>query len=322
MLSTACHPRATLSPECVQPSTLSLELLQKQDDRCSEAILAALKSNELFQKIATTEGECIVQRDAEDDEKLAKGIKLSIEKKILPAFCQTSPTRQINVRGLTAEEVAKEIIQYLPNHEGNIIILQGLSGTGKGTTVEKLKSLLPKCVTWSNGNVFRCYTLLAMEALKALNLTISTESLLRSPWILETAVKRVTFEKIAEEEYDIMIDGKQRVKEIENTFLKAPPISSAVPIVAELTQGEVICFGQEAVNALSRAGFNIILEGRAQTLQYIDTKNRFELMFPEISLVGERRGAQRVMARALELVQSVPEMSVEDAVMEAVTLLS
>ena len=37
----------------------------------------------------------------------------------------------------------------------------GCSGTGKGTTVEKLSSQLPNTVTWSNGNVFRSVTLLA-----------------------------------------------------------------------------------------------------------------------------------------------------------------
>ena len=42
------------------------------------------------------------------------------------------------------------------------MILVGLSGTGKGTTVELLKKKLPKAITWSNGNVFRALTLLVV----------------------------------------------------------------------------------------------------------------------------------------------------------------
>merc|ERR1719450_1821608 len=41
------------------------------------------------------------------------------------------------------------------------MILVGLSGTGKGTTVDKLKEKVSKAATWSNGNVFRSRTLLA-----------------------------------------------------------------------------------------------------------------------------------------------------------------
>lgn len=33
-----------------------------------------------------------------------------------------------------------------------VLVLQGLSGTGKGTTVAKLQALLPRASTWSNGN--------------------------------------------------------------------------------------------------------------------------------------------------------------------------
>ena len=39
---------------------------------------------------------------------------------------------------------------------------EGLSGTGKGTTVAKLQSLLPNASCWSNGNIFRALTLLAV----------------------------------------------------------------------------------------------------------------------------------------------------------------
>ena len=43
---------------------------------------------------------------------------------------------------------------------GCVIVMCGLSGTGKGTTVAFLKRLLPNAQTWSNGNIFRSLTLL------------------------------------------------------------------------------------------------------------------------------------------------------------------
>ena len=57
----------------------------------------------------------------------------------------------------SADAVAAEIVKTLgaAPEQGCVMTLQGLSGTGKGTTVEKLKLSLPKAVTWSNGNVSR-----------------------------------------------------------------------------------------------------------------------------------------------------------------------
>ena len=40
-----------------------------------------------------------------------------------------------------------------PDFKGGVLVLVGLSGTGKGTTVDKLKQKIEGCVTWSNGNV-------------------------------------------------------------------------------------------------------------------------------------------------------------------------
>ena len=54
-----------------------------------------------------------------------------------------------------------------PHLPCRVRVLQGLSGTGKGTTVDKLKAKLPKAVAWSNGNVFRSLTLLAVTRCEA-----------------------------------------------------------------------------------------------------------------------------------------------------------
>lgn len=301
-------------------SDMTPELLLRKDDTSSSAVLSMLENDSLFKMMAKKEGVNIMQRDAADDEKLARGIQRSVQKNLLPV-CSPPTARPIDVHGRSAYEVAKEIVGCLSKKEGNIIVLQGLSGTGKGTTVDKLRSMLPKCVAWSNGNVFRCYTYLVLETLEKLGKNISTEVLVDDPSILKDAVDRVKFKMDSDTEYDIVIDGTTGVKSVENTLLKTTQVSKAVPIVAELTQGEVILLGQDAASKLSSAGFNIILEGRAQTLQYIETKNRFELKVPDITLLGERRVAQIVIARALQLMQVTPVMSVDEAVQHALQLV-
>lgn len=306
---------------CSMPSSLTLEILDHQDDVCSEIVISSLKSNESFIKLSEKEGQLIINRDVEDEKKLSEGIKISIKKKIIPVMEVVPMTKKINVFGLSAVEVAQSIVSHLKKKEGNIIVLQGLSGTGKGTTVKKLQSILPKCVTWSNGNVFRCYTMLATEVLATQGKSITTETLIENPAAIEQAVQRVSFKEVASSQYDIIVDDRTLVSEIQNTTLKTPAINMAVPIVAQLTQGEVILFGKQAVKKLSDAGYNIILEGRAQTLNYIDTPDRFELVLPETSLLGQRRAAQRVMAKALELIRNHKTLSPTEALIEALQKL-
>jgi hypothetical protein len=51
---------------------------------------------------------------------------------------------------------------------------------------------------------------------------------------------------------------------------------------------------------MSQDGYTVILEGRAQTVNYVDTKYRFELTMSDPSLIGKRRAAQRIAASAIE----------------------
>ena len=51
---------------------------------------------------------------------------------------------------------------------------------------------------------------------------------------------------------------------------------------------------------MSKDGYTVILEGRAQTVNYVDTKYRFELTMSDPSLIGKRRAAQRIAASAME----------------------
>jgi len=84
-------------------------------------------------------------------------------------------------------------------------VLQGLSGTGKGTTVDKLKAKLPKAVTWSNGNVFRSLTLLAVTKCEKEGKAFS-EAVLTADFLGE-AVGCLSFGKDASGKFDIRIQG-------------------------------------------------------------------------------------------------------------------
>ncbi|KPA79721.1 hypothetical protein ABB37_05484 [Leptomonas pyrrhocoris] len=299
---------------------LTLQILRQQDDVCSSCVLAALRNNATFQKLSESEGRGIVQRDNEDAGKLCDGIRIAIRKGILSGHPDVSPVTKINVVGLTANAVADKIVAALPSLAGNVIVLQGLSGTGKGTTVNKLQDALPKCVTWSNGNVFRSYTYLCNEVLAAQGKEITTENLTDD--LLADVARRVSFVKCDDGTFQTMLDGTTRVADVQNTALKTPLISAKVPTVAQQTQGEVIRFGAAAIKLLSADGYNVILEGRSQTLDYIPSPLRFELVIPEIGLLGQRRAAQRVMAKALEMVSdNATDEEVQKAVEKAAEAL-
>lgn len=281
---------------------ISAAILRQQDDVCSSYVMQLLHSNSAFHKLAASEGRRIVERDAEDERKLASGIALAFDKGILTTRPKVCPAIPINVMGLSAKQVTDKILHHLPSHVGNVIVLQGLSGTGKGTTVAKLCQELPRSVTWSNGNVFRSYTYLCDEMLATEGKDMTEANLTEE--LLANVVRRVTFDKCDDNHFQMMIDHSVRVSSIENTLLKTKRMSSQVPMVAEKMQGEVIRFGMSAVRQLSEDGFNVILEGRAQTLNFIPTSTRFELVIPDVTILGERRAAQRVMAKALELARA------------------
>jgi hypothetical protein len=67
-----------------------------------------------------------------------------------------------------------------------------------------------------------------------------------------------------------------------------------------ITQGEVILFAAQAVATLGLHGFVVLLEGRAQTVNYVRSPHRFTLVLSDESLIGQRRAAQRLMAAAWE----------------------
>ena len=280
---------------------VSYAVLAKQDDVTSTAVVKFLTGNDGFVALSKKEGDLIVQRDKEDDAKLAVGIDIAVKKGVLPEKPDVSEVKKINVVGKTADAVAEELQGHLGDKkEGLVLVIQGLSGTGKGTTTAKIQAALPSCVTWSNGNVFRTLTMLASDYAEEKKIDFGADCLTAE--LLEGFVARLSFDKF-DDGFDVVIDGKTRVSTIQNTTLKEPRISSRVPTVAEQTQGEVVKFAAGAVKTLQEAGKNVILEGRAQTLNHIPTPFRFELVIEDVSLLGQRRAAQRVMAAALKEVK-------------------
>lgn len=280
---------------------LTFDILQLQNAETSNAVIEVLSQDSDFLELSKKETAMILQRDQEDDSKLAEGIQLAIEKGVIPKDVDVEKINKIDVMGKSSDEVVNEIIDLLGEHakKGCVLVLQGLSGTGKGTTVAKLKQALPRATTWSNGNVFRSLTLLAATYAEQKGVPLS-DSL--TPENLDTFVKMLSFGK-HNGKFDVKIDGlgiDAVVSEIENTTLKEPKVAKNIPTVAGVTQGEVINFVQGALQQMADDGMSVLVEGRAQTLNYIRTPFRFELILSDELIIGKRRAAQRLMAAALK----------------------
>lgn len=294
---------------------LSLELLAQADDVTSQAVIAAFSKSASFKAFSKAEMEQILARDAEDDEKLAEGIRLAVAKGAVEASPPVEPITEIDVLGKSADDVALDIVGALGDAPGTgcVLVLQGLSGTGKGTTVAKLQRLLPNASAWSNGNIFRAITLLAVTYCETHGLTFSADVL--SPNLLAELVGCLHFERIpsskpgAPPEFDVRIDGlgiKAYISTIATTLLKEPKVGKSIPTVAKVTQGEVISFAAKCAETMRAAGCNVLIEGRAQTLDHVRTPFRFELTLSKPLLIGHRRAAQRMVGKALEALKAAP----------------
>lgn len=87
-----------------------------------------------------------------------------------------------------------------------------------------------------------------------------------------------------------------------------------------MTQGEVVKFAGAAAEQMREDGFNVLMEGRAQTLDYVRTPHRFELTLSDSNIIGMRRAAQRMMGEGFKKL-TIP--TGQDASVEEVrTLLS
>ena len=91
------------------------------------------------------------------------------------------------------------------------------------------------------------------------------------------------------------------VSEHATTTLKGKAVGKNIPTVAKLTQGEVVTLANKALQSLCERGTNVLLEGRSQTVNYIRSPHRFELVLANPQVIGMRRLAQILMGKALEI---------------------
>eukprot|EP00578_Thalassiosira_sp_NH16_P022684 CAMPEP_0181096496 /NCGR_PEP_ID=MMETSP1071-20121207/11066_1 /TAXON_ID=35127 /ORGANISM="Thalassiosira sp., Strain NH16" /LENGTH=319 /DNA_ID=CAMNT_0023178913 /DNA_START=226 /DNA_END=1185 /DNA_ORIENTATION=+ len=290
---------------------LTYDVLSEQNATTTNAIIEHYSSSDDFLALAKSEGEGILQRDEEDASKLQRGIDIAKDKGVLDPNFIPEEYISVDVLGKSPGDVADEILVKVRTSEGGtgggVVVLCGLSGTGKGTTVATLKGKLEKedkkqVVCWSNGNVFRSVTLLAVtwcEQQKDCDGFDPAKALTKEN--LASFVDMLEFGKF-NGKFDTKICGlglDLLVSEVQNTELKVPKVSKNIPTVAEVTQGEVVLFASDAIKKMGEDGVFVLLEGREQTVNYVRTPMRFTLTLSDASLIGKRRAAQRLGAGAL-----------------------
>ncbi len=228
--------------------TISYDLLKKQNAETSNALIEHWKDSADFIKFAKYEGESTIERDEEDGEKLQKGIDFAKSKGVIDPNYVPEQYVHIDVLGKTPDSVADEILAKVkanPSDGGSVIVMCGLSGTGKGTTATKLRQKLEdiegkQVVTWSNGNIFRSVTLLAVTWCEQ-NLeggAFDKDKALTKE-NLQSFMHMLSFGKF-NDIYDTRINGlglDLLVSQVQNTELKSPKVSKNIPTVAEMTQG-------------------------------------------------------------------------------------
>ena len=285
---------------------LTHAILLRADSVATNAAIAAFSSDPMFIEFAARETQETLDRDREDVTKLTQGIRRAVARGVLTPDPPVEALTIIDVLGASVDTIVERILtalgyEGLEASSGCIIVLSGLSGTGKGTTVEALQRALPRSVTWSNGNIFRALTFLVLEHCESTATELSEETL--TPALLGSLLSRLEFSRGSDGHYDTKIctaEGKSLlVSQVQNTKLKDPRISKAIPLVAGMSQGEVVSFSAKAAERMRADGLTVIIEGRVQTLEYVRTKHRFELILSDPGVIGQRRAAQRIVAEAV-----------------------
>mmetsp|Transcript_63157 Transcript_63157/g.131335 ORF Transcript_63157/g.131335 Transcript_63157/m.131335 type:complete len:313 (-) Transcript_63157:191-1129(-) len=303
------------------------DVLERQDDVASKTAIEFLENcdkKEAFIKLAESETKLTVDRDNQDADALKAGIKFAQDKGVLTQI-EPAPYTMIDVMGKTATMVAEMMVKQLGEcaSTGCVLVLVGLSGTGKGTTMDKLKSMLPKAMTWSNGNIFRSLTLLACQHCEKNGVDLSDLESQLSAENLKAWMSRLNFGKFnGSDEWDVEVTqldgGVVYVSQVCNTLLKEPRISKNIPTVAKCTQGEVVLFAADACTRMGADGSVVLVEGREETVNFIPTQFRFCLTMSDMQIIGKRRAVQRVVAEAIKLKGGAANLSASDALVEVV----
>jgi len=133
-------------------TVVNYEVLQKQNASTSNAIISLYESSPDFIRVAKVEGESILKRDQEDAEKLQVGIDYSKEKGVIDPNFVPEPYVSIDVLGKSPEDVSDTIIEYVAaqtkktENSGTVIVICGLSGTGKVSLYTKSSQFVVKSV--------------------------------------------------------------------------------------------------------------------------------------------------------------------------------
>ena len=250
----------------------------------TNALIGLLKDNVKFNELAGDELRLLKIRDREDGIKLKRGIDISRTKNILDNYERAANWKPVYVDHKSPGQISGEILTELNGDNGKVILICGDSGVGKGTLVKVLAAALGNAKIWSNGDIFRAVTYSVLNDLSSGNLNPAAIDFSEYFGKLRIDGESV-YLKIGGEEKDL--------EEIKNGTLKNKEVNLNLPKIAEYTQGEVIKFANEFIKA--NAGINLLIEGRKETLNYIDGNEHFELKIRNSVELGKRRAAQRVL---------------------------
>ena len=254
----------------------------------TNTIVSLLGDSKVFAELSKTELELLRQRDLEDEYKLKEGISVAESKGLLSRAGKEPEWIRISVDGKMPGEIYDEIASQVGFEKpGTVLLICGNSGVGKGTLVEELISRTPGAGRWSNGDIFRVFTYFVLAAGDGQSVDPDT--------VGRTDFDEISSRIIIEEDSDIIVrlpGGDTSLDSIKNGILKETPINRALPSVARYTQGEVIAIVNRYLK-LNKSS-HLILEGRKETLNYIDADYRVELVLDDKSILGKRRAAQKI----------------------------
>jgi hypothetical protein len=141
-------------------ASIALDVLQRKDASSTNALLNHFVKNDTFAKWADYQSTSILTRDAEDGDKLQHGIDIAVERGTLQKLDteKMQPYLDVDVVGKTPDEVASFIwdkvvaqkAELSSKDEGELIVLCGLSGTGK----VRHKALSPATSTLNGASFF------------------------------------------------------------------------------------------------------------------------------------------------------------------------